>query len=151
MKQSKQLDEIQEQMSPGVITHDGMLGTDTRKLGDILEQDNETVKRCGLSHSKIAARLSQLRAEGMKGLGLPVNTKDNLEVSVESARGKLPCPFLHKGLYAKNCTIVKNLETGSEIIFTDLNIHMIEEHGFYEGKGSLYRLDPETLIKELKI
>lgn len=151
MKQSRELDKVQEQMIPDVITHSGLLGSDTRKLGDILEHDNETVKRLGLTHKKIAARMMQLRAQGMKGLGLPVNTEDNLEVSVESARGKLPCPFLHKGLYAKNCTVVKNLDTGNEILFTDLNIHMIEEHGFYEGFGSLYRLDPETLIKELKI
>jgi len=151
MKQSRELDKVQEQMIPDVITHSGLLGSDTRKLGDILEHDHETVKRLGLTHEKIAARLMELRAVGMQGLGLPVNTEDNLEVSVESARGKLPCPFLHKGLYAKNCTVVRNLDTGNEILFTDLNIHMIEEHGFYEGFGSLYRLDPETLIKELKI
>ena len=151
MKQSKEFDTIQNQMKPGVITHDGFLGSDSRKLRDIIEHDDNTVKKLGLTHSKIAARLTALRIAGAKGLGIAVNFEDHLEVRVDSARGKLPCPFLHKGLFQKTYTIVRNLQTNKEIIFTDLNIHLIEEHGFYEGHGSPYRLDPETLARELRI
>lgn len=151
MKQSKEMDNVQEQMKPGVIAHDGFLGSDTRNLADIIEHDDMTVQRLGLTHKKIAARLSAIRDAGKEGLGISVKLDECLEVRVDSARGKLPCPFLHKGLLPKNYTIVRNLETGAELIFTDLNIHLIEEHGFYEGTGSTYRLDPEMLIRELHI
>jgi hypothetical protein len=151
MKQSKELDQIQAQMKPGVITHDGFLGSDTRKLRDIIEHDDETVKRMGLTHSKIASRLNELREAGKKGLGTDVLFENKLEVRVDSARGKLPCPFQHPGLYQKTYTIVRNPETGSETLFTDLSIHLIEEHGFYGGNGSAYRLNPETLVRELQV
>jgi hypothetical protein len=151
MKQSKEMDNVQEQMRPGAITHHGFLGADTRKLGDIIEQDDAVVKRLGLTHEKIAERLLALRDEGKKGLGTAVTVSDTLEVRVDSARGKLPCPFLHKGLFKKTFTIVKNVETGKEITFTDMNIHLIGKHGFYEGLESPYRLEPEVLARELGI
>jgi hypothetical protein len=151
MKQSKELDNIQDQMKPGVITYQGFLGDDRRKLRDIIESDDAAVKRLGLTHKKVADRLSVFREAGKKGLGVSVKLEGIYEVRVDSARGKLPCPFMHAGLFAKAYTIVRNLETESEIIFTDLNIHLIEEHGFYGGKGSPYRLDPEHLAGELRI
>ncbi len=151
MKQSKELDQIQDQMRPGVITYQGFLGNDTRKLRDIIESDDEAVKRLGLTHRKIARRLSEFREAGKKGLSIPVKVEDAYEVRSDSARGKLPCPFMHAGLFAKAYTIVRCLETEGEIIFTDLNIHLIEEHGFYGGRGSAYRLDPERLASELKV
>lgn len=32
---------------------------------------------------------------------------------------------------------------------SDLNAHLIKEHGFFQGKESGYRTDPEELIKAL--
>ena len=151
MKQSKELDNIQEQMKPGVITYQGFMGTDTRKLRDIIEADDTEVKRLGLTHGKIAARLTALRNEGIKGLGISVKVEDKYEVRVDSARGKLPCPFMHAGLFPKTYTVVKNLESGKEMIFTDLSIHLIEAHGFYGGTGSTYRLDPQELVHQLHV
>ena len=151
MKQSKEYDLVQEQMKPGVLTHTGFLGRDKRKLMDIIEADGEAVKRLRLTHSKIAARLREFRTAGMAGLGTPVSFEQDFEVRVEGARGKLPCPFLHKGLFQKNMTIIINSRTGSEFSVSDLAIHLIEEHGFYQGTGSPYRLDPEILAKELSI
>ena len=48
-------------------------------------------------------------------------------------------------------TIVKNLHLNREIYFTDLHIHMIEHHGFYQGKGSLYRLEPKDIVDILEV
>lgn len=147
MKQSPDMDRFQRQMYPGEICRSGFLGNDTRKLTDILIEDNEEVKRLGITHAQIAARMRELRDLGKKGLELPVPVAPHFEVQVESIRGKLPCPFLHKGLFPKTNTTVNNLATKRTIIFTDLNIHMIEEHGFYEGKGACFRLEPSILIE----
>jgi hypothetical protein len=151
MKQTQQLKESQERMKPGVITRDGFLGTDGRNLIDILVEDDAEVKRLDLSHERIAARMKEMREAGKEGLGDFVSVDPHFEVSVDIARGKLPCPFGHRGLVRKSTIRVRNLEQGTEITFTDFNIHMIGEHGFYEGRGSHFRLEPGKLADILEI
>ena len=151
MKQTEQMKEIQERMKPGVITLDGFLGADERNLIDILVEDDAEVKRLSLTHEKIAARMQELRDAAKEGLGDLVSVAPHFEVSVDIARGKLPCPFGHRGLIRKTIIKVKNLEKDREITYTDLNIHMIKEHGFYQGKGSLFRVDLCDLVDILEI
>jgi len=151
VKQSARDDTIQEQMRPGVITQDGLLGADRRKLRDILDADDAAVRRLGLTHAAIAARMRALREAGAKGLGLAVPAGDGFEVRVDCARGGLPCPFLHDGLFQKEFIEVRNMRTGERVTFSELNVHMIEAHGFYEGVGSPFRLDPATLARVLEI
>jgi hypothetical protein len=151
VKQSRQDDTIQDQMRPGIITHDGLLGTDRRKLRDILDADDAAVRRLGLTHAAVAARMRELRDAGAQGLGEPVTVLDHFEVRVDSVRGQLPCPFPHEGLCRKEFVDVRNLKTGERATFTELNIHLIEAHGFYEGAGSPFRQDPATLARVLQI
>ena len=151
MKQSKKDDNIQQQMQPGMITRDGMLGEDRRKLRDIIEADAADVSRLGLIHAKIASRMLELRNAGARGLGEPIRVNDTFEIRVDGVRGKLPCPFGHPGLYAKEFIIVRNLHSDEQVTYTRLNIHLIEAHGFYEGLGSSFRQDPATLARVLEI
>lgn len=151
MKQTAQLDHAQDNMRPGLITRGGFLGADARKLGDILLEDHARVRRLGLTHDAIAARMRALREAGERGLGEPCSVPPHFEVQVDSVRGKLPCPFGHKGIYQKTNTTVLNTLQGRRIVFTDLNIHMIEAHGFYEGEGSDFRLSPDELVAVLEI
>jgi len=151
MKQTRILDMAQARMQPGVITLQGFLGHDTRRLIDILIADDAAVQRLGLTHACIAARMQELRDAGAKGLGEPIRVDPHFEVRVDSVRGKLPCPFGDIGLHQKTNTTVQNLETGNSISYTDLNIHMIREHGFYEGKGGTFREDPAHLAEVLEI
>lgn len=150
MKQSARDDSIERQMRPGAITRDGMLGGDRRRLCDILEADAATVSRLGLTHAGIAARMRALRDAGARGLGQAVQVEGRFEVRVDSVRGRLPCPFLHEGLYQKEFVEVCNTRTGGRVTYTELGIHMIEAHGFYEGEGSPYRLDPAVLVRTLE-
>ncbi|MBN2790657.1 MAG: hypothetical protein JXR69_10750 [Candidatus Delongbacteria bacterium] len=151
MKQSPQLKKAEEAMKPGVITGEGFLGKDKRHLIDILIEDDAEVSRSGLSHDIIAEKMKFFKEEGIKGEGLPVCVGDNFEVIVESVRGKLACPFGEPGLISKNNIGVINTKIKQEIHFTDFHIHMIEEHGFYQGKGSPYRISPKELIEILEI
>jgi hypothetical protein len=151
MKQTPDMDRIQAEMRPGAITQSGFLGTDRRKLADILIADEAAVMRLGLTHEAIASRLRELRAFAVKGLGLAVQAPPHFEVRLDGARGKLPCPFGHPGLYEKNFMLIRNLRLNEEILITDLNIHLIERHGFYEGEGSLYHVSPERLARVLEL
>lgn len=151
MKQTPAMARIQEQMRPGVLTRSGFLGTDTRSLPEILETDEAAVHRLGLTHERIAARMRELRDAGMKGLGLATDIAPHFEVKVDDVRGALPCPFLHEGLSNKTTTTVTNTALRRTLIYSDLNIHLIEAHGFYEGIGAEFRLDPEALAGVLEI
>ena len=149
MKQTAEWDRIQQEMQPGVITHEGFLGLDRRNLADIVTADNATVHRLGVTHQAIATRMEALREAGAEGLGLSKHVPPCFEVTVESVRGKLPSPFGGPGLYGKNTTVVRNTELNEQVVYSDLHIHFVRDHGFYEGKGSLYRLDPEKAVRVL--
>jgi hypothetical protein len=151
MKQTVQMKQIQEKMKPGLITRDGFLGTDRRNLIDILIEDDETVKRMNLTHQVIAGRMLELRDAGMRGLGDFITVEPHYEVRVDSVRGKLPCPFGDPGIFPKTNIIVRNTEINREIVYTDLHIHLIYAHGFYEGKGSVFRLEPQDLVEILDV
>ena len=151
MKQTPQMQRVQDNMRPGAITLEGFLGNDIRNLEDILIEDDAEVKRMGLTHGDIASRMIELREAGKEGLGEFITVPPHFEVRVDSVRGKLPCPFEHPGLLPKTNITVRNTRLGREITYTDLQIHLIEAHGFYEGRGSRYRTDPEELVEVLEI
>ena len=151
MKQTPQMRKIQDAMLPGVITLNGFLGKDTRDLADILAADQGEARRKGYTHQQIAERMISLREAGKRGLGEFITVEPHFEIRVESVRGKLPCPFGDPGIFPKVNTTVRNLSLKKEITYTDLHIHFILAHGFYEGKGSLFRLEPADLILILEI
>ncbi|MGD9927617.1 MAG: hypothetical protein AB7S66_08705 [Sphaerochaeta sp.] len=151
MKQTVEFDKIQQQMQKGVITLNGFLGDDKRKLVDILESDNLTVKNLRRTHEAIAERMKYFRKRGTEGLGEFITVDENFEVKVETVRGVLPSPFGGKGMYGKANTTVRNKKLDKAVVFTDLHIHFIGDHGFYEGKGSPFRLEPEELITVLEV
>jgi hypothetical protein len=151
MKQTVQMQKAQERMAPGVITRDGFLGDDRRPLADILLADDAAVQALGLAHEQIAARMVALREAGIAGLGEFVDVAPHFEVRVDSVRGRLPCPFGDPGIFPKTNVTVRNTRTGREITFTDLHIHLVWAHGFYEGRGSPFRLEPKDLAEVLEV
>jgi hypothetical protein len=151
MKQSPQLQKAQENMKPGAITLYGFLGGDTRNLVDILIEDDGIVKRLGATHEAIAGRMEELRDAGKRGLGEFISVPPHFQVRVESVRGKLPSPFGGPGLYAKTNTIVRNTRLERQVVYSDLHIHLIKDHGFYQGKGSRFRLEPKDVVEVLEV
>jgi hypothetical protein len=151
MKQTVQMQAIQDKMKPGVIVRDGFLGTEARNLVDILTVDEGEVTRLGHTHQGIARRMIALREAGTAGLGELIDVPPHFEVRVDSVRGRLPCPFGDPGIFPKTNTTVRNTRLGREITYTDLHIHMIGSHGFYEGRGSQFRLEPRDLAEVLEV
>ncbi len=149
MKQSPNLQDIQEAMKPGTLSAEGFLGTDNRSLTDILQADQQTVSRLGVTHQAIAAAMHRLTEAAKTGLGKPVELDGRYETTDDEFMGRLPCPFRDNFKAEKRITTVRHLATGQVMRWSDLNIHMIEAHGFYEGLGSQYRLDPATLVEFL--
>lgn len=152
MKQSPEYDIIESRLGPGKTSRDGFLGQDTRHLAEIINDDDLAVKRLDLTHGAIAARMRFFRDAAEAGLGGVVDVAPHFTVSSDSVRGRIPCPFRHKGgSFAKNTIIVNNVALNRQVIYTDLTIHLIEEHGFYQGRGAFFRNDPATLAEVLEV
>lgn len=149
MKQTRDMQTIQEKMYPGKLTAEGFLGTDTRNLQDILFADQEIVARLGMTHEEIAARMQAITDVGKKMTEALLPLSEGFAVQVDEYMGAIPCPFGDNHNADKRNTLVKNLSTGAAVHWTDLSIHMIRAHGFYEGIGSYFRLDPTYLVNFL--
>ena len=151
MKQDPKLDMVEKQMMPGEISSNGFLGEDERKLVDILLDDGQAVAALQLNNKILADRMEELTQKGREGFGNPIVVDGFLEITADDSRGTIACPFQHMGMYPKENVRVVNKKTGESIIWTALNIHMIREHGFYEGKGAPFRVEPLDLIRVLEI
>jgi hypothetical protein len=151
VKQSPELDRIEQNMRPMCLCQSGFLGYERRKLIEILIDDQGTVNSLGMSHEAIARRLREIAEKARDGWGDPVLVDDQFDVEVHEVRGKIPCPWDHPGLYRKTHVILEKRGTGETLIWSDLTIHLIEEHGFYQGRGSPYRLEPSEVKRILEL
>jgi hypothetical protein len=145
MKENRALDAARDRMRPGAITALGFLGQDSRTLADIIQADEEAFSRLGLDFGETARRLQALKAAGGTGLGEPIAVGE-ATVSAGDARGVLPCPW-DDGVFHKNSVVVD--ARGERIVYSDLSIHLLEAHHFCQGKGSAFRLEPESLARIL--
>jgi hypothetical protein len=150
MKQTPELDTVQGRMQPGELTLHGFLGTDHRKLADILEADDRAVRNLKLTHRQIADRLDQLAEKGQDLMERPVTVEDRYEVCVRDDRGVLPSPW-GDGRFNKADVHLHDRESGRELRWNALTAHLIRAHGFYGGRGSDYRIDPAAAAEVLKL
>ncbi|MBP7562456.1 MAG: hypothetical protein KA886_01610 [Candidatus Cloacimonetes bacterium] len=149
MKLSPEEKSIMDKMQAGILSTDGFLGNDQRHLHEIIEEDAEKLLHFNYSLEQIAERMRYFTEMSREAYDLPVVIEGKYAVQQDIWRGRVVCPYNHKGSYVKADIRLKNLENQIEVRWTPLNIHFIEVHGFFEGIGSKYRLNPETLIKAI--
>ena len=160
MKKSPEEQRIIERMLPGVFCRDGFLGSDRRSLGEILDADNSKVIGLGVTHKQIAAVLEGVLDRSVAACGGPADVADGIVAEFHEAMGRIPCPF-GDGVYHKGEVVLTDRSTGRstnismatniECHFTPLSVHMIAEHGFYQGVGSAYRIEPDVICRLLGI
>jgi hypothetical protein len=128
MKENPALKKVMENMKPGVISLHGFLGNDKRSLEEIIDHDAAELDRLGITTDQIADKLEEIKERALEGLGHFVNLEKGLMAKADSIRGKLPCPFLHAGVFRK--TVVT------------LRIEKPEKGDFLHRSGNTY--DQET-------
>jgi hypothetical protein len=147
VKQSPEEKRITERMAPGVLCRDGFLGSDRRPLREILEADGHVVAGLGTTHEAIAAKLQGIYDRARAGLGTPVDISEGLTAVYREAMGRIPCPW-GDGSFPKGVVEVTSSD-GETVASTALSVHLIAAHGFYQGRGSPFRLEPAVLARLL--
>jgi len=148
MKKSPEIIKAESNMEAGVISAEGFLGDDKRDLASVLEEDALLLSVNSLEIKDIAQKLEYLMEEGRKGLGEPVTVDGKWLVRTDEARGVIACPW-EDGVFKKINVTVERTDIKKSISYTDLSIHMLKEHGFLEGRGAPFRLEPSVLAEVL--
>ena len=147
MKKSPQTRKLEHILRSSKLVAGGFLGDDSRSFTEVIEADASQVSRLGYTMEQIAARMQEITDTAKTGLGNWVTVDDKLQAVAEEAKGSLICPWPHPGRYVKRVTTVELYDSGVTIRWSDLNIHLIAEHGFFEGRSAAFRIEPEKLIK----
>ena len=111
----------------------------------------DAVESLGLTHERIAARLGEVMQAALEAFGNPVRLGDQLSAVASDAMGSIPCPWGGCGVFAKGEIELTDARSGKTLRVTPLSIHLIQRHGFYQGKGARYRLEPAELARLLEI
>jgi hypothetical protein len=134
---------IAERMAPGVLCREGFLAPDRRPLGEILAADASAVAALGTTHGELAAHLRAACEAARAALGREVPLAGGrLRAVFREAMGAIPCPWGDGRRLPKGEVEVTDPATGRRLLFTPLSVHLIAEHGFYQGRGSRYRVEP---------
>jgi hypothetical protein len=145
LRQPDRARELEALLRSGKLVLGGFMGWDDRELYEVIEEDLRAVWGEGRTVGELAARMAELTEAGIAGLGNPVMF-GGFEITVEENKGLNFCPWDCQDHLSKRVTVVKRMKDGKSLRWADLSIHMIRRHGFFEGKGSLYRLEPKELI-----
>ena len=145
MKRTEQERMILERMAPGALCADGFLGHDHRELSEIIAADTASVDAIGLTHEQVAAKLAGALEQATAELGRPVELLEHLTATWHEGMGRIPSPWPGDGVFPKGELELTDNRSGHAVRITPLSIHLIAAHGFYQGRGALYRLEPAEL------
>ena len=150
MKQSPQEKKLEEILRSTKLVAGGFMGTDSRHPVEVIQQDGAELEKFGLTPAQVAQRMRKLTELAKPRLGNWIDSSFyQLHVKSEDFKGSLVCPWPHSGMFDKRITTVERLDTGQKLSWTDLNIHMIEAHGFFEGCGAFFRIEPADAVQIL--
>ncbi len=144
---------LEKDMRPGaeskVGSEKGFLGPEERLL-DVLAEDNRfVVDDLGLTHQELAKHLHALGEIGSKFEGKEfLYHGKRFKVTVQFSKGYQYSPF-YDDTKTSTDAMVQNLGNGKTIEYSLLVPYMIERYGFYEGKGTPYRVEPRKVFEVL--
>lgn len=149
MKKAPDDSRLLERLGRTKISAEGFLGRDQRQLDEIIADDLSTCDKIGTTPSKIAAALDVVFAKAEARFGAAVEILPSISAAHADAKGSISSPFPGEGTFDKGETIITNSMTGEKFRVTRLSIHLIRMHGFFQGVGSKYRIEPDRIASTL--
>ncbi|HMD69333.1 MAG TPA: hypothetical protein VKF42_10680 [Chitinivibrionales bacterium] len=147
MKLPPHATDLRKLLGPSRFSADGFLGSDKRSPEDIIHDDIATLARVGIDKSRLVEALRTACAAAERALGRPVPIAARVSAVSRDWRGRTPSPFPGEGTFAKGETIFSNDTTGASFSVSPLSLHLIDKHGFFQGRGSPYRVEPEVAAR----
>lgn len=148
----KSIAELETAMRPGAASQAGFLGKE-EKLLDVMTGDNKfVVDELGLTHQELARHLNAMAAvwdwqfKNNQEEAEFLYHGQRFKIKVVSTRGYQDSPFGDGTKSGANATVY-DLTSGKMLEYGLLVPYMIERYGFYEGKGTNYRVDPRKVIE----
>jgi hypothetical protein len=146
----RKIADLEKDMRPGAASRAGFLGKD-EKLLDVLAADNAyVVDEHGLTHQELARHLHLAGAIAAKHAA--AGEKEFMyhgrryKVKAVLFLGYQDSPF-KDGTRTDCDATIWNLSNGKKLSYSLLVPHMIERYGFYEGKGTSFRVDPRAVLE----
>lgn len=149
MKQSPDMQKLELMLRSSVLVIGGFMGSDSRPVTEIIDEDATRLARLNVTAEQVAARMQEITDAAIKGLGNWVVVDPGHEAMVEEARGSIFCPWSDGQRFRKRVTLLKLAPSGRHVQWSDLNVHLVGKHTFFEGKGSCFRTEPEELVSAL--
>lgn len=144
---------LEESMRPGRLSKGWFLGPN-ESLEAIIREDDDTVKKLGLTHEQIANGIEYLMNESLYESRYYKNKNrlpSNYVIEVIHYMGFQECPWSDSGEHGSVELRITNKRLGETIFCPGLIVHLIRKHHFFEGKQSPYRVDPEKVVRVLEI
>jgi hypothetical protein len=146
---SRPVADLEADMRPGRLSTAGFLGKDERLL-EVLAADNRyVVEELGLTHQQLARHLlivgavaAKHAAQGPKEIAYHGR---RFKVRAVLSKGFVKSPF-EDGTRTNCEATVENLANGRKLTYSLLVPQMVERYGFYEGKGTRYRVEPRAVV-----
>lgn len=146
MKQSPDMQRLEEILRSSELVAGSFMGDDPRPVSEVIEADAAELFRLDVTVEQLAKRMEEVTAAAEKGLGNWVRLDDGLEAKIDEARGLLPCPWPHERRFYKRVTAVRHPGADRTARWSDLSRHMIAAHGFFQGRGSAFRIEPAEIV-----
>lgn len=147
MKVSPREREQMKLFGPSKFSAEGFLGDDLRTVEEIVEDDRQELERLGTTCEELANKLAITFMRADAAFGDPVELCPGVTATMFEARGKIPSPFRGDGVFQKGEVMVYEEGNKTTLFITRLGINLIKKHGFFQGKGSRYRIEPAEILR----
>lgn len=149
MKQSPSEKNLRRNLGPSKFSAEGFLGQDLRPVDEIVADDLRALERSGVSLADLLGALRHAYETARQALGAEVEIRPGVTSVFYESRGRIPSPFRNGRSYEKGEAVVTDHASGRKMVLTDLGLALIERHGFFQGRGSRYRIEPAEAIEVL--
>ena len=148
MKHSPGDGKLYDNLRPSKFSGEGFLGIDERDVEEIISADSRILENKGITPGEITSALKEAFEAAEIAMGAEIEIRPGVRASYFDSRGRIPSPFRGDGTFSKGEVVLKD-DSGREAVITRLSINLIEKHGFFQGRGSRYRTEPEILAEML--
>ena len=142
---------LRELLGPSQFSAEGFLGADERTPEAIIKDDETALQALFTGKEAVASALRDMYVRAERALGNPITLAPSVTAVHEDARGRITSPFPSDGTFQKGQVKITESTSGLTMLITPLSIHLIEKHGFFQGRGSRYRIEPADAVKIIKL